>query len=207
MKKFLFGLMLFCILLISAITSWIGRNDTGWLILIGSSAMILLANLNKLKSIKFYGLAAELKETIQEANLTIDQLKTLAMVLAEPAISLIAATGTPRPLPLIYRKSLVDRINFVLKNIEVPEEEIRRMNDVFRHTLRLWHGVRIVEGIQNVPQDLHLPHKQFATPENYEQFLTSRDMLTNERKELIEDLKYFIEKDDLRRPETWNDIL
>ena len=37
----------------------------------------------------------------------------------------------------------------------------------------------------------------------YEQFLKNRHMLTDEKMELIEDLKYFIEKDDLRRQEIW----
>lgn len=205
MKNFFFILMLFLIVLISVYLSWIGRNDTSWLILIGSAAMILLANLSKLKSIKIYGLEAELRETIHEANLTIDQLKSLAIVLAEPAISLIAASDASIPMPFLYRKNLVDRINFILKNnIEVSEDEIRRMNDVFRCRLRMRHGARIVANIQDIPLDLHLTFDgKFALPEHYEKLLADQNMLTNERRELIEDLKYFIEKDELRRPETW----
>ena len=205
MKKYLYYILLFSVVLVATLLSFFGKTDTSIIFMSGSFAMIFLGNLEKLEFFKFYGVEARIKATINEANATIEQLKSLSKALAEPAISLIASSVIPNPMPLSYRLSLISRINEILQSLQIPPEEIQRINGVSGNVLRVLHISRITAGIDNIPPDLLITSGQFSSPGAYEEFLNSRKLLTPERQELIKDLQYFIESGKFRRPELWED--
>lgn len=212
MKKFLCNLGLIFIVII---TTYLGifSIKLGALFLISSVTAILFANLSKLKSLKLWGLQAELKDIIEEAYATIDQLRSLAKSISKPTIGLLAINGVSAiPLPLEYKLHLLGEINKILKKLNFSQDEINETNELFDKIMQFHHGIKITAGIKNVSEEeiknLHIQKQpngmiKIASPIDYKKFLKQHNEENPERAELIKDLEHFIEHKWFRRPNLW----
>ncbi len=207
-------ILLVIIVVISTIIAWFNKTSVAWIFMISSFGALLLANLDKLKKFKLWGLEAELKDMISEANATIEQLKILAKAIAKPTIGLIAADMMPNiPFPLLFKHNMVSEINKALNILGLTKSGIVEASSIYYMLMLYLHGVMITKDIKTIEPDilmkLHLRinddgNYQLATPKEYESFLKERDLLNEERKELIEDLQYFISHQEFRRPQIWS---
>jgi hypothetical protein len=175
--------------------------------------VFLMCNFKSISRIKYGDLEADLQHKIEQANATLEQLRELAASLAQPTLGLIASQGYLGAFPISYRFEVAARIKTILQNIEVSEDRINEINSLFMITVRNIIAVAITKGLNQIPRNekdaVRLGEGasigRMGTPEDYESLLTKYSLLTPERQELIEDLRFFIENHELRRPEFWDD--
>jgi hypothetical protein len=213
MKKPYFRLILVLMIVITAGVAF-KSPEIAMIFAATSVSAILLDNLENLDKLELFGLKAKLKEKIQEAEVTIEHLRSLAVSLSQPAISLITMHGNiTKKFTHDYKAALIKQINDQLRYISIPEDHIREAN-------RLWyfqnlndHALRITEGLypnykEEIEKLLALGEDgaMVGTPEQYLELLKKHNLLDNHRKELVEDFAYYRKNREYRRPELWSSL-
>lgn len=174
--------------------------------------VFLMFNFKSISRVRYGDLEADLYHTIEEANVTLEQLRELAASLAQPTLGLIALQGHFGVFPFSYRFEVAERIRDILYSIAIPEGKINEISELFIGTIRNIIAVAITKGLNQIPRNeidaVRLgegaTRGRMGTPEDYEMLLKKYDLLTPDRQELIEDLRFFIENHSLRRPDFWD---
>lgn len=105
---------------------------------IGIAALLML-RLPDLVEFKAFGLEAKLRESIREAEATIDQLRELAATLAGPALDDLAMHGqTFTHLTFEHRCSQKERIVTTLRSIGLAETKIEEVADLWTSVARFF---------------------------------------------------------------------
>jgi hypothetical protein len=204
----LLGVVLFIFLF------WNPQNST--IIVIAGFGCLLLANIDSIKLFKAgaTGVEAQMRDLVVEAEGKIEHLRELATLMAEMTLSLMKRAHRWKGYEYHEEKIITKRIEDLLNNLKVDEEE---RNLIFKE----FHQWEILDyafwalGNALKPQDIKRDQqREFdelkdrgihnpASPDQIESFYSKAGLLTPERKEILEDYRYYLKHFEHRRPDVW----
>jgi hypothetical protein len=99
--------------------------------------MVLFANLQKLESFKAFGVEAKLRETIAEAQASLEQLKQLTLASARQTYYQLASVGRWTDGNIQMKDDLAQELGTLLVKFSVDEQEIRRARSPYVEMIRI----------------------------------------------------------------------
>lgn len=169
-------------------------------------------NLDRIRRFKAGSLEAEMRDAVEQAYATIEEMKTLTRTLVLVLIDFLLATGRPgllTPHEKIAHKRELDRLAADLGFEDDPRiqeaEERFFLRFAWDHVGFLGH---ILRG-QGIGSQFHdMAHNESATLTTPEELIELTKDIRGEHAnmivEAIEDYRYFLEHRELRRPQTLN---
>lgn len=189
--------------------------------LLGGVIVLIFLNLGKFKKWRLTptGLEAELREIADEAYATLDNLKDLAVDLADPIITFITMQNRIiQYIPLDGKIEMVNEISSTLKKFHIDDKKINATRKMFDAALIVDHIKRInqqVEQIEAISGDVKSQILLLSEHKNMyeavklrkgeiEHIFEKNTIINNpELHKFIKDLDYYIEEKNIRRPEIW----
>ena len=211
--------LLICALAAFVLCLWAGFVDrpavmsAGIVLVFG---LLFFASVDKFERFKAgaQGIEAETRKVVDQAKAVTDELRELAASLVENQITMLARYNRPGSFGEMEKEERKNELIATLRSIGVEDESIEDSVKLWeRYVIRDYaHGI-IGEG--NTPVELgdsvveaykEFRHRDFesqATPEELESFLSEHGLLTDEKKEQLEDYRYYLKKRKHRRPKAW----
>lgn len=209
------------LILALVITPIVFTVQTGqWFGLLMSVIAIMIAlfyvNLDKFERYKvtsnLLSLDAELRKTIDQAYAAIEDLKNVALSLAEPMISDLTMSGQMlKSLTIEYKLESVGKIADTLRKLGANDKEIEQAcGFIYESVLAVLARVALVSIRPDKWEELDFykgfPDWDFTewNREKIEKFAKENTLsINNEAKEWLEDIDYFVRTKKLRRPDAW----
>jgi hypothetical protein len=120
--------LLMFLIVAPTIAIWYDRNTGATILASIAIAAILLTRLPDVDEFSSWGIKAKLDKAVQEAEVTIEQMRNMAVAFAEANLGSLAAVGLiTTPITLAGRVAIRDRIVGSLREIEVSDSEILRV--------------------------------------------------------------------------------
>ena len=209
-------------LIVLGFSLWFGISSMPgemFIAVIAFFTLLFFANLDRISEFKasksgFEAKTREVKEIVEEAKITIKQIQILSKIVASTTLSLVKRSGRMGGYSDDEEEKIKESILNVLLQLKISKEECE---DV----LKEWHKfiefdyTHYILGGPNVPPNLNPKQIEkweelrrsglmnIPSPETLTQFLNQCDLLSDETKEVIEDLKYYIGHRKHRRPDIW----
>jgi hypothetical protein len=117
--------------------------------------LIVLAQFEKLQELSVLGLTVKLKETIKEAEATIEQVKELALLLGQPLSEVVLKVGTWNSGFSI--QELIDyrhKLEEYYQRMGVPQTKIDVTFNQYNKMIRLRYAFEILKAINNLVNKL-----------------------------------------------------
>jgi len=188
-------------------------SSRGLIAVVGATA-IVLTRLSDFTGFTALGMTAELRQTINEANATIAQLRTLALTIAEPELSHLAMSGiTFSQLTFSYQYERKKQIVKILQDLGIPQDDITRATRVWTEVTLLKLSNVIASALEKTDKTLAEKFRAVRTnggenkpakPEVLSAFLRNNDVTDNEVLELVDDYKHLYDTGEVRRPEVFS---
>jgi hypothetical protein len=186
--------------------------------LIGFVGLLITANLDRLAEFKASksGIEAKTREIFKRAEVTIEQLQSLAKTVATLSLSLVQRSGRMGGYSDDEQKQMYNETVDVLRRIGLQQGDL----DAVLHD---WH--RVIEfdyayfilGAHTVPDGLDNPGmaewislrsggvENAASPDDVQRFLAKHAFLSESMRDLVEDYRYYCANKSHRRPEVWGE--
>lgn len=173
---------------------------------------LFFSNLDRISEFSWFGGKAKTREIVHEARATIDQLRNMAVVLADAAITGIVASGRWNGMRLEVQEKIRKDMIKLLHELDVSENDIKKSQRHFILYGNFDHVSKIIdhskiEGLESnskfADQWKELQSKskfgnEMPTPDELEKFFMDFDILDSDTKERIEDYRYFIKHGEYR---------
>jgi len=179
-----------------------------------------LANFDKLSFFKAAGLEMKLKETIHEAEVKMEDLKQIGLVLSELSLNTLARVGLwgTAPLP-IEKQQLMESLCAQLRKIKANEDEINKVIQTFTDLMLVIHLSKLevkiaeirqtvdaecdeynsIEGIRAELSRVTGPNQKARNPDEVERIVHGYDFQDPELEEYLEDYRHYFEHSKFRR--------
>ncbi len=196
-------------------------NNSGAVILgaIGAAAL-LLTRLEDITGFKLPRLEAELKQSITEANTTIQQLRELALAIAEPTLNEMAMSGEiSHRLDFSTHNESKEKIVSTLRKIGVPEHNLmkalggwteitlRKLSNLMSQRIHELHPeLDMGVNLQGQFQAIRLIDGKAAKPEVISGFLHQHKLYYAELLKMADDYKHLHSTGEVRRPELLTNV-
>jgi len=175
--------------------------------LISLSFALVFWNLDKFSEFRGAGFAAKLKTAVDEAYAAIDEVKSLALSISSPVISLMAIESSFHYLPLKYKLEYTEKIRLSLQELEIERERINEVLSTIYGRVEERHIDNILWSMnEQLPQENKLfQSRGEIVPQDWPLDAVKRKCaeLGVDVREEIYDLEYFREKRKLRNPDAW----
>jgi hypothetical protein len=130
-------------------------SRAGLVAAVGAVALVL-TRLPDITLFAALGMRAELRQTIEEANAKIAQLRTLALTIAEPELSQLAMSGMIfSRLSFSYQYERKKQIIETLRALGIPQDDIARVS-------RPWTDITLFKLSNVIVQTLEKTNKELA---------------------------------------------
>ncbi|UYZ39005.1 hypothetical protein OD350_29395 (plasmid) [Clostridium beijerinckii] len=117
------------------IFGFVGKTAEMGLIVVASSITVAFLNIDKIKSFTGAGFKAEMKEAIDEANATMDNLKEVSIPLIVSALHHIINSGRLVGFDFKEREGLKNSLDVAMEKLGIEDEKINEMlEDFYRFT-------------------------------------------------------------------------
>ncbi len=173
---------------------------------------LFFLNLDKFKRFKGAGIEAQMQDAVNKTYAALEQLKDLAIVLAEPIVDTLAVSGKQfQYIHLKYKLENVAKISDALRKLGASETEINKACEIIYKRIISDH-VRVILNFlkkENADKgDLFSEDEQWDLVEwnnvKIEKFVKDHALvLNNDAIEWIKDLEYFLANKKLRREDNW----
>lgn len=181
------------------------------LVLLSGALCMAFANIDKMAKFKGAGFEAEMKNAIDKAYATIEEVQQIGCKSAAAVLEVTAAFGRyGGGTTTLRRLQIRDNLVTSLKRLGVNNEDIREAQKGFDRWLAFDHGLKICEATKgNWPKTkegkrFHMYTDDYAiTANEFQKFVDDNNLVSKEVNEAIEDLRYFESNKKLRRPEQW----
>lgn len=212
-------LLTFAGLLTLGIGLWAGIGGKTAVLTVGFlsfAALLFAANLDRISEFKASGAGIEAKtrEVLHRAEVTLNELQTLAKQVGAVTLSLVKRNGRLGGYSDAEEAEIKSSVLSVLKQVGIQESE-------FPQILSEWHKftdfdyAHYILGGSTIPDDA-TPEalkewkdlrsggiNKIPTPDEIELFLESHGYITPELKERINDYEHYLQIRAHRRPEDW----
>lgn len=204
------SLIFILLMIVSSIhMAYEGKELAATISIVAFSFGLVFLNLDKFSKFKGAGFEAELrlKDAVTDAYAAIDELKKVALNVAEPTISLLAVSGPFQYLPLKYKLEYANKISKTLQELNVSEEETELVLSSLYDRVEEEHKRKILVRLN---KELDDDSKIFSTIDD----LKLEDWEINQVIKIAEennidvsaelaDYKFFIKNKTLRNPDDW----
>lgn len=102
----------------------LGKPTEMGLIVVAGAISIAFLNIDRIKRFKGAGFEAEMRQAVEQAHATVEQLRTLAAASAESTLTTLMAGNFASGTTLANRLDLHDRLIISLQDIGVPQPQI-----------------------------------------------------------------------------------
>ncbi len=188
-----------------------GKKNGMWLIVLAGATVLTFANIEKIQRFKIAGFEAEMKKVVQEANATIEQLRSVATTSARATITSLMADNFIDDFTLKNQLELHDQLISNLEKIGASKQQIGEADEMWKRGV----GVIYHRGIGNkldspTAQEfqglLKLDDWKAPTSGEIEKFIESKGLMNQELKDLIDEYKYFESTGTIRRKELFFEL-
>ena len=181
------------------------------LVLLSGVLCMAFANIDKIAKFKGAGFEAEMKNAIDKASATIEEVRQIGCKSAAAVLEITAAFGRwGGGTTTLRRFQIRDNLVTSLKGLGVDDEDIKEAQKGFDRWLAFDHGSKICEAAKgNWPKTeegkyFHMYTDDYAiTANEFQKFVDDNNLASKEVNKAIEDLRYFESNKKLRRPEQW----
>ena len=205
---------LFLIISVYVVPAWV-LFHAGWkeatTVCIFAIVTIILFRLEDIEALELWGLKAKLQKRIDEAAVTIEQLKKLAICISQPVYDGLA------PLSLTQSVSLEDKykqkrnIDAVLESIGIETKEIRLASQLWEAAfasklahLTIINGENLAPEIQkNAGALLELKVAKMIPPKELIEFLEKNALMSPAREKRLSEYLHFYETGEIKG--SWKD--
>jgi hypothetical protein len=216
--KLAYGIVGLAAAIAAVIVGILGMPDVMSVSLVLAIALLLAANSDRIARLKagLSGIEAETRAIIDEARATIDQLRAVAKMAVRANLSLVMRGNRWGGFSYEEKETIRHSSIAALEDLRVPAAD---QEEIFRE----WHMVNRYDyahhalGGPTIPiqvqgnKELHaewrqLHHSGFEripSPDDVEAFLRKAEMLDAEKKQLLEDYRYYAAHSKHRRPDVW----
>jgi len=191
-------------------------------------AAFLLVRIDEVAELSLGPLKARMKETIAQANATIDQLRTVTLQLSRATLAALISTGlndnmmgsdfANNSMTLEQRLASQDRVISSLEEIGATKDQIADATQHWRRGIGIIYHRILARAIRDamlaasaaqpaqpnkpiIPFQplLNYPNWQGASPKEMEEFCRQHAVLTPNIQQWIEDYRYFLDTGTIRR--------
>ena len=160
-------------------------------------------------------LNAKMNSITEELQKTKDEIQNMVKLISKIELSLLIRSGRLGGVPAEEKEIIKNDILDFLTQIKMPKEEQEIVLDEWNKFI-IFDYVNCILGGPTIPIDVSKDEmnqwkqlrrrgiNDYPKPDELTTFLQRCSFLTDKRKELIEDYKYFIKNKKHRRPEEWN---
>jgi len=213
-NKIVFWVSFSFLLCASALFGYLDKLGAMTLSVVTGAIGMAFANLDKFSKIKGAGFEGELRKAVDEAYATIASVREISAELTRSILGIIAGEGRWGGMGLRRKLLLRNEIDVALAKVGLNNKEIAETHTLFDQYLLWDHGQAIINLIQNSDKVDNEVRKSLnkltnysdlsvASPEEFEAIQKKFNIDDPEVGERINDLKYFLSKKELRRPELW----
>lgn len=132
-------------LIFAMVLGLLGKPTEMGLIVVAGSISIAFLNIDRIQRFKGAGFEAEMKQAVQEAHATLEQLRALAAASAESTLTTLMAGNFFDGTTLSTRLDLHDRLVRSLEEIGVPRPQINEADRMWKSGI----GVIYHRGVRN----------------------------------------------------------
>jgi hypothetical protein len=203
------------ILVLRAQNSKGAATRAGLLAGVGAVALVL-TRLPDITLFAALGMRAELRQTIDEANAKIAQLRSLALAIAEPELSQMAMSGVLLSnLPFSYQYERKKHIVETLKSLGIPQDDITHAEEPWTSItlLKLSNVIAsalvksdntLLEKFDKMRADASPPDRSYPIkPEVLRDFMHANRVTNKDVMELVDDYEHLYKTGEVRRPEVF----
>jgi hypothetical protein len=171
---------------------------------------LFFLNIEKFEFFKFIGLEARLKSVVEKTYAALDDLRELALALAEPIVE-EQTINSFQFIHLKYKLENVARIRIILERLGAEEGQVQSVCNVLYERVIVDHYRRILYSLSIANKDKEQLFEGFAdwafmewNKSRVEKFIEDNSLnISGDVKEAMEDLEYFLLMKKLRREEVW----
>jgi len=194
--------------------------STAWLAFVCGGFIIFIARLEDLAELSLGPLKAKMRETIQQAHVTIDQLGRVAQTFTKATLTGQMAANFMDGTTLETRLNLHDQLISALKEIGLNEDKIKDADEMWAKGIGIiYHrGIRellqenhkhdpitgrvspeILTALEEFQDLLHFKYWQAPTPDQMQEFVQGKGLMTPEIAALISDYRSFVNTGEIKR--------
>lgn len=202
--------VLIIIVPVTLLVFW-GKKTGMWLIVVAGAVVLTFANIDKIQWFKIAGIEAEMRKAVQEANATIEQLRSVATTSARATITSLMANNFIDDFTLKNQLELHDQLISNLEKIGASKQQIGEADEMWKRGV----GVIYHRGIGNKLDSptalefqglLKLDDWKAPSSGEIEKFIESKGLMNQELKDLIDEYKYFESTGTIRRKELFFEL-
>lgn len=212
--------VIFTLLLPVAIGVYFQDSSRAWIAVTCGVFVTLMAKFDDLVEFSLGPLRARMRETISEANATIEQLRKLAVTSARATLTDLMAGNFMDGTSLQTRLDLHDQFIETLRKIGVPELEIKESDEMWRKGIGIiYHravrkllkeqlsqhqadsdaGKALRKTLDDFQDLLDFDSWTAPSPERIERFLKDRNSSSRALEEMVSDYRHFLATGEIRR--------
>lgn len=187
------------------------------LICLFSLIFLMVINIEKIEVFKLWGLEAQLKKTIAEANATLKQLQDMALSLSTPVYSELALQGMfMHTVTFENRYQYKLSLDKSLEEVGIPKEKIEEASKLW--TIVAAYGLSLLITKDDKGETilteadakewdtlscLYFKDDKFIPADQIQKFLEDKKLLNTTTEEKLSDYRFFLAKKEIRRTERW----
>lgn len=207
-------------LTLAMILGVLGKPTEMGLIVIAGAISIAFLNIDRIQKFKGAGFEAEMRQAVEQAHATVEQLRTLAAASAESTLTTLMADNFFDGTTLSTRLDLHNRLIRSLEEIGVPQPKIDEADRMWKKGIGvIYHrGIRyhlegrsqdnhvnckadptVLEASKQFQDLLHFEKWEAPSSNNMKAFIEAKNLMTPELAELLNDYAYFEKTGKIRR--------
>ena len=194
---------------------YIGKSVEMGLSIVGGSLGLTFTNLNKIIYVKTKLIEFKLRDVIDRAYSTIEEMQTLSKVLGEISITAVTYIGRYSTSDLVVaQQKNVEQVKGLLIKLGISKEDLKSITKMYFEIKKRDHITCIADYLdkhvitdENKKKNMRIffgksydDDDYLKTPEEIINFLKAENIENKKTEEKIEDYKYFIENQTFRRP-------
>jgi len=183
----------------------------------GGALCFVLSNIRDFKNIAAFGFQAErLEQRADEVEGIYQQVQNVAQVLTKATLATIQSSGRRGGFPANEGRELFEDLQGMLSGLNITEKEKAEIERLWHHYVHFDY-THVVLGGNTTPEggtdaeihewkELRRRFDNPASPDELEDFLTRGNFMTNERRELLEDFRYYMQHHKHCRPDVFKKV-
>lgn len=195
----------------------LGYEGVAWIALVAGAFVTLVSKLRDIAEITLGPVKAKMRETIAEAHVTIEQLRSVALASAKSITTSLISESFMGQHPFLERLRLKEGVLENLEMLGATENELRDAEDKWRRGITIIYERKIRRSFDGEPPEIHGPIYEglnklmdlsqwhVAAPAEYRVLLDRHGVLNEERKGWIDDYEHFLNTGEIRRLELWEE--
>ena len=215
-QRFIYSLIAVALVATAIWFGIIGKDKAMGMVGILAIIFLLFSDLDSIAELKATWAGVEAKRIVDHASKVAEEIKELAVTLAENHLTMLMCHSRPRPFSDLELEERRETILNDLRNIDVGEERLDNVQKtwhiytVYDYAHCILHYSHVPVSLPKEAQDKHRAFRDRGvahppTADEVEEFLRSVDKLTAEKEEQVAAYRYYEKNLKHRNLELWGE--